>query len=278
MNIEYTTPSLPQKKRFLPKIVLVLLFLLLIPTTLVIIGSQKRKQPTGNLISPLPQGQLSQASPTPTPTKTLIELTSFSQTYLDKAITLSLNTPQSEIDKKQIINYLEQSLDYSNQAVLTYPQQAHAYLLRAKVLTSISQTNPDALTQAKNDLETAEQLAQGQAVSLPEKINPLEVIPSQQASLPQNLIIASPQQSKQTSISDQNDSNTNINTVTLPAGQTQLEITDPQVTSSSYIYLIPQEKTNQTVFVESKKNGSFTISTNQPLQVDLSLDYWLINH
>ena len=280
MIIEYTNTIHHKKKRFLPTILIVLSFLLLIPATLIFIGKQSKKDPTGNFLSPLPQGELTQASPSPTPesNKTLVELVGFSQSYLNKAVSLSLTTPQSQSDKQQIISYLEQSLDYSNQAVLTYPQEPQTYLLRAQVLTSISQTNPNALIQAKKDLETAQQLANNQPVSLPQNINPLDVLPSQQANLPQDLIIASPQQENTASISAQNNSNAITNTVTLPIGQTQLEITNSQITPDSYIYIIPQTKTNQVIFVASKKDGSFTLTTNKPFDTNISLDYWIINH
>lgn len=280
MIIEYTNTTNPKKKRFLPTVLIVLSFLLLIPATLIFIGKQNKKDPTGNYLSPLPQGELAQTTPTPTPenSKTLVELVSFSQAYLNKAISLSLITPQTQSDKQQIISYLEQSLDYSNQAVLTYPQEPQTYLLRAQVLTSISQTNPDALIQAEKDIKTAQQLANNQPVSLPQNINPLDVLPSQQASLPQDLIIASPQQENTASISTQNNSNAITTTTILPAGQIQLEINNSQITSDSYIYIIPQTKTNQTIFVASKKDGSFTLATNKPFDTDISLDYWIINH
>ncbi len=280
MIIEYTNTIHHKRKPLLPTILIILAFLILIPTTLIFIGKQNEKDPTGNFLSPLPQGEIAQITPSPTPEniKTLAELVSFSQNYLNKAISLSLTIPQTQTDKEQIISYLKQSLDFSNQAVLTYSQEPQTYLLRAQILTSISQTNPDALIQAEKDLETAQQLANGQQVSLPQSINPLDILPSQQASLPQDLIIASPQQEDTTSISAQNNSNAITTTTILPAGQTQLEITNPQITPDSYIYLIPQTKTNQIISVASKKEGSFTLTTNKPFDADISLDYWIINH
>lgn len=280
MNIEYTNTIHHKKRHFPSTILIILAFLILIPTTLILIGRRNSKTPTGNFLSPLPQGEIAQTTPSPTPenTKTLAELVGFSQTYLNKAISLSLITPQTQSDKQQIISYLEQSLDYSNQAVLTYSQEPQTYLLRAQVLTSISQTNPDALIQAEEDLKTAQQLANGQPVSLPQNVNLLDILPSQQANLPQDLIIASPQQEDTATISAQNNSNAITTTTILPAGQTQLEITNSQITPDSYIYIIPQTKINQIISVASKKDGSFTLTTNKPFDTDISLDYWIINH
>ena len=172
MFIEYTNTIHPRKKRFFPTILIVLGLLLLIPTTLILIGHQNKKDPTGNYLSPLPEGQLTQTNSTSEETMTLTDLINLSQ----------------------------------------------------------------------------------------------------------NLIVASPQQQNISTASAKNSSNTNIVTITLPAGQTQLEITDPQITTNSYIYIIPQTKTNQVIYVSSRKEGSFTISTNKPFNYKIDLDYWVINH
>jgi len=172
MFIEYTNNIHPHKKHFFPTVIIVLGLLLLIPTTLILIGRQSKKDPTGNYLSPLPEGQLTQTNPTPEKTITLTDLINLSQ----------------------------------------------------------------------------------------------------------NLIVASPQQQDTSTSSAENKSNTSVITITLPAGQTQLEITDPQATTNSYIYLIPQTKTNQVIYVSSRKDGSFTISTNKPFDNNISLDYWVINH
>jgi len=281
MHIQHTNTTgkkLFSKKTF-STIALGLFLLSLLPLGLVLLGAFS--QPTGNHLSPLPQGQLTQASPTITPTnttKTTTELVSLSQSYLNKAINLSQHTPQSDSDKQTIISHLEQSLDYSNQAVLSQPNNPQVYLLRAQILTSISQTNPLALDQAQQDLETASQLANGQQVSLPQTINPFDLLPSQQASLPQDLIVAAPQTATSSSTTTDNSSNASTTSITLPAGQTQLQVDDPQVQTDSYIYLIPQQKTNQPVYVSSKSNSSFTVTTNKPLDQDLVIDYWIINH
>lgn len=281
MHIQHTNTTSKKilSKKTFSTIALGLFLLSLFPLGLILLGSFS--QPTGNHLSPLPQGQLTQASPTITPTsstKTTTELVSLSQSYLNKAINLSQNTPQSDADKQSIISYLEQSLDYSNQAILSQPNNPQVYLLRAQILTSISQTNPLALNQAQQDLETASQLANGQPVDLPQTINPLDLLPSQQASLPQNLIVAAPQTATSSSATTDNTSNALTQSVTLPAGQDQIQVDDSQVQTDSYIYLIPQQKTNQPVYVSSKSTDNFTITTNQPLDQDLIIDYWIINH
>jgi len=165
MIIEHTNTIHHKKKSLLPTVLIILGFLLLIPTTLIFIGKQNKKEPTGNYLSPLPQGEITQTTTTPSP---------------------QINTPQ-------------------------------------------------------------------------------------------DITIASPQQENTASVSAENDSNATTTTVTLFAGQTQLEITNPQITPDSYIYIIPHTKTNQTISVSSKKEGSFILTTNKPFDTDISLDYLVIN-
>lgn len=282
MHIEQTTNQKTTifKKKILPFLSITLVIITLIPLSLILIGSFSK--PTGNYLSPLPQGELAQATttltPNPTPTKNITELITLSQGFLNKAVSLSQQTPQTDSNKQQIISFLEQSLDYSNKAVLTQPNNPQTYLLRAQILTSIGQTNPQAIYRAEEDLEMAQKLANGQSVSLPQSINPLDILPSRQASLTQDLIVAAPQESSSSTASAENSSNATTTSVTLLAGQTQLQVSSSKITPSSYIYLIPQQKTNQPVYISSKTTGSFTISTNKPLNTNITIDYWIINH
>lgn len=274
MNIEYTNTVQSHKKRLFPTIIMVLGFLLLIPTTLILIGQQNKKDPTGNYLSPLPQGQLSQTIPTPEETIPLSKLISLSQDHLNQATSLSSITPQTQLNKQEIVSQLQKSLDYSNLAVSSYPQNPQAYLLRAQILTSISRTNPEALLLAKSDLQNAEQLnTTGETAT-----SSGEIILSDLLSPSQNLIIASPQQADLSTISIENNSNANMSTIILPAGQTQLEITNPLAATNSYIYIVPQTKTNQVIYVSSRQEGSFILETNKPFDTDISLDYWIINY
>lgn len=158
MTIEYTNKINQKRSPFLRTILIVFTFLLLIPTSLIFIGKQAKKDPTGDYLSPLPQGEITQK-------------------------------------------------DTSS-----------------------------------------------------------------------NLTIASPEQEEEISISTEGKSNAITITTTLPAGKTELEIINSQITPRSYIYIIPHTKINQTISATSKKEGSFTLTTNEPFDTDISLDYWIINY
>jgi hypothetical protein len=67
MTIEFTNAVAPKAHSAIPvAIIVVSSIFFFIPTTLIILGYLS-SQPTGSLISPLPQGVVSQASPTPAP-------------------------------------------------------------------------------------------------------------------------------------------------------------------------------------------------------------------
>jgi hypothetical protein len=77
-------------------------------------------------------------------------------------------------------------------------------------------------------------------------------------------------------------SNATAGTVTLPAGKTELAIYNPQVTSSSMVYLTPNGSTqNQVIYVKNKNIGdsvpSFTVGIDSTLPSDLSINWWIIN-
>jgi hypothetical protein len=90
-------------------------------------------------------------------------------------------------------------------------------------------------------------------------------------------------------------SNATVGTVTLAAGQTEVTLNNSQITSSSMVYLTPTGSTNnQVVYLKSKfvsptpsviasdsaaisLPSSFTIAIDQPLDHDITVNWWLIN-
>ena len=248
-------------------------------TTITVIGSTNTN-PTGTYLSPLPKGELAQATPSPTPTpdtKTTPELINLAQNYLDKAFQLASTTNQTLEQKNQIIANLDQSLSFTTQAINQDPRNPKGYILRAQILTAVSNQNPSALAQAQKDLELAQSLSQGQPITLPETINPLNLLPDQQALANVDLILAAPEDATNSTASSQISSNSFTTQVILPASQPELLVEDQRITSDSYIYLIPENSSNISVFVKSKSQGQFTISTPTKSDIDISVNYYIIN-
>jgi hypothetical protein len=245
-------------------------------TTITVIGSSSRT-PTGTYLSPLPTGEIAQATPTPEPVKTTPELINLAQNYLDKAFTLAKTHNQTQEQKAKILENLDQSLSLTTQAISQDPRNPNGYVLRAQILTAVSNSNPSALAQAQKDLETAQGLSQGQPITLPETINPLNLLPDQQALASSDLILAAPENATESTASGEVASNSFTTKVTIAAGQTELLVTDARITPDSYIYLIPETKTNASIFVKSKGNGKFTLATSTNNPLDLTISYYIIN-
>lgn len=253
-----------------------------IVTTIAAIGSGSRT-PTGTYLSPIPKGELAQVTPNPTPTgaepiKTTPELINLAQNYLNKAFDLAKTPNQTPEQKDTIMANIDQSLSLATQAISQDPRNPNGYVLRAQILTAVSSKNPNALTQAQKDLETAQDLSQGQPITLPETVNPLNLLPDQQALASSDLILAAPLPGQV--LPEQNldvASNTFSTQITIPAGQTEVPVTDQRISGTSYIYLIPTTKTNNSVFVKSKGQGQFVLSTSTPSNIDLIINYYIIN-
>jgi len=266
-------------------------------TTIAAIGSGG-KTPTGTYLSPLPTGELAQGPSSdsgrstaedssdvgPVEQKSTPELINLAQNYLNKAFTLAKTPPaQTPEQKQKIIENLDQSLNLTTQAIGQDPRNPNGYVLRAQILTAISNTNPSALAQAQKDLELAQSLSQGQPVTLPESINPINLLPDQQALTSSDLILAAPSGlpggdgTSSPEVATEQTSNSFTTTATLTAGQTELVINDQRITPTSYIYLIPETKTNASVFVKSKTTGQFTISASTPSKTDLTINYYIIH-
>jgi hypothetical protein len=251
-------------------------------TTITVIGQNSQKNPTGTYLSPLPTGELAQenqpnpATPTAQALKTTPELINLAQNYLDKAFTLAKASNQTEDQKSQIMQNLDQSLSFTTQAINQEPRNPNPYILRAQILTAVSNTNPSALAQAQKDLETAQGLSQGQPITLPESINPLNLLPDQQAIASSDLILAAPQDAVASTVSGELNSNSFTTTALVPAGETEVLIKDSRITSTSYIYLIPESQTNASLFVKAKGQGQFTLAVSTPSDIDLTINYYII--
>lgn len=237
----------------------------------------RTSRPSGTYLSPQPGNMLTQAVPTPTPTVSPQEAILSAQAFLEKAITLSQKTPQTEDDKNQIVAYLNEGLHYANSAVTIAPQLPQSYLIRARVLSSSTTIRPDALQLAQQDLEVAQRLSGGQKVDLPTRVDLLEITPPEQASLDQDIIIAAPDEGNTASSSADTDSNVHKNQSVIKKGSTEVKITDPSILPDSYIYLISSDKDNHVLFVKSKSAGNAVISLDSSAKQDVHFEYWVIN-
>lgn len=233
-------------------------------------------RPTGSLLSPLPKGEVASAQ-TPPSNLNFAETINLAQNYLNKAYELARNQNQTEDDKKAIFTSLNESLKQVTSAINLSPRNPTGYLLRAQIFTTISKVNPDAVALAKQDLDVAQQLSSGKDVSLPPAVNPINLLPEEQAASISSFLIASPQEESTASGELDTQTNASQKRVVLPANQIEIVVNDPLVKPDSYIYLLPVTATNNPVYVKTKTDGSFTIATTSPSTSNQAIDYYLIN-
>lgn len=92
------------------------------------------------------------------------------------------------------------------------------------------------------------------------------------------LIIAQSNTPEIASTSAQFSTNATAGTITLPAGKTELIISNNKISANSMVYLTPVGSTNnQVVYVKNKNINSFTISIDNPLEKDIQINWWIIN-
>jgi hypothetical protein len=73
-------------------------------------------------------------------------------------------------------------------------------------------------------------------------------------------------------------SNATVGTITIAAGQTEVSVTNSQLTASSMVYLTPNGSTqNQVPYLKNKSGDTFTVAIDQPLDHDVNINWWLIN-
>lgn len=239
----------------------------------------KNDKPTGTMLSPLPVGEQAADQITPTPVALNFDQSvNLAQNYLNKAFDLSRNQNQSEADKKAIITSLNQSLTQATNSINLAPNKPEGYILRAQVLTAISKINPKAAGLAKQDLELAAKLANDKNIVLPKPINPVNLLPDEQAASISSVFIAAPNEGSTPSAeSAGTSSNANQKRFILPAGQIEMTINDSLVKADSFIYLIPVDNHNLLVNLKSKSVGNFTIAVDSAATQDISVDYFIIN-
>lgn len=251
--------------------------LMIVPIAIAL-GSNTK--PTGTYLSPLPENKLASTEVNTNRTDvqkqiSIEEAILSSQAFLEKAVSVSKKTPQTEQDQQEIVSLLNQGLDLANRAVGISPNSPQAYLMRARILASSSNIRKDATILAQKDLEIAQALSNGQPVTLPTEIDLLKFTPTQQAQVGSQLVIASPEESSTTEASGSAKSNTQKSQATIAKGKGEITINSQAITIDSYVYLIPKDK-NNIVYLKNKSEGKITVATDT-LTSDVAFEYWIVN-
>ncbi len=196
------------------------------------------------------------------------------------------------------LNFNSNNLDAKILLAKTYTQLGQvdkAINLLADVKTKLVASNNPLLKQVDNQLVLLKKLNRAnQAIASKNKIKIITVaptaspviktgsksvnfsqIPAKQA-LAKTLIIAQPQIASQAILSHK-ESNALVGQVVFPKNSQEIKVKNKLVGPNSKIITAIKEKTNQIIFVKSKAEGSFTLSSTSPLPKSLTVAYWIVN-
>jgi len=173
-----------------------------------------------------------------------------------------------------------------NQAVASYqtlvsllPQDSQEIEVIRQEITSLEKL----LSQAKTS-QGSELFLTGEPTPKPKNIPAdINLLPQEQASLPENLVIASPQEKNDTQQGQEFDLNASAGEAIVIAGKTETVIYNNNLTENKKINLVPQgEMSNQVLYVTSKVTNPdsgtpyFIVSLSKPLSQDLTFMWWII--
>jgi len=111
----------------------------------------------------------------------------------------------------------------------------------------------------------------------------IELLPQEQAALPQNLIIAAPTEQNDQIQNSQIDLNATAGEATLPAGEKEIKITNNNIDDQKQIYIAPKgDIQNRILYIKTKNTNSekkyFVVAVNKPLDQGIQFKWWIINN
>ncbi|KUK82585.1 MAG: hypothetical protein XD98_0551 [Microgenomates bacterium 39_6] len=162
------------------------------------------------------------------------------------------------------------------------PQDSQEQITIKQEITSLEKLLAQAKTSQSSNLFLADEPTpkNPEPKNIPADIN---LLPQEQASLPENLVIASPQEENNRQQDQELDLNASAGEAIIAAGKTEITIYNHNLTDNKKINLVPQEETdNQILYVKSKNTNPddgipyFVVSLSQPLSQDLAFKWWII--
>ncbi len=173
-----------------------------------------------------------------------------------------------------------------NQAVASYQTLASLLPQDSQEIEVIKQeiANLEKLLSQAKISQGSELFLAGEPTPEPKNIPAdINLLPQEQASLPENLVIASPQEKNDTQQEQEFNLNAFAGEAIIIAGKTETIIYNNNLTEDKKINLVPQgEMSNQILYVKSKVTNPdsgapyFIVSLSKPLSQDLTLMWWII--
>lgn len=189
--------------------------------------------------------------------------------YLTATINLDPTTAQNFYD----LAHLQQQIGLIPQAISTYdrlltivsdPAQKQAVTAEETALEKLVSQNP--------------QLAKTAAsVSVAPTVSPSPAGPLIQADAGTGLIIAAPETSSKVTVNNLSTSNSLAGDGTIPAGSTQIILTNQNLSASSQILITPVSgPKNVNLQLLSRSGHTFTVSLDSPAAQDVTFKWWIV--
>ena len=214
----------------------------------------------------------------PTQTSSYSYELSLAQGFLQKAVQLSnANQPQSEEDKAQIVEYLNQALLASNRAVQLDPLDHRAFTIRARIYKATSVMKPENAALADADLAKAKELG-APDTSIQNEAPALEQLPTQTAQSPIQALIAAPESSASAETSSTISSNSTSGKATIYKDLEAVFVSAPQTKADSTITAeILGEAYNLQTYIKNKRDQEgFTIGLTGPAPKDIQISWTIV--
>lgn len=222
--------------------------------------------------------QRAQLASAPTQDKGVDYELSLSSGFLRKAIQFSNSTVnQTAEDKNRIISLLNQALEAANRAIQNAPNDARAYTTRGRVYQATSVVKPEMKTMADADFAKAKELGAATPTAPAAPNNPMELLPTEQASAPQTAMIGAPNGAVKQTVSSETADNTNKGKITLQSGQKEKFVSFPGLKQDTKVYVQAEGDSPATFFVKNKQAGKgFTIAATEEVTAPTIVTWWEI--
>jgi len=225
--------------------------------------------------------QAAQAEPIASPASQTFEYEiSLANGFLKKAVNLSnASEVQTPKEKEMIIVLLNQALEAANRAIGINPNDPSGYTSRGHIYQTTSAIKPEMKQLADQDFAHATSLGASNPTQVAPVKNPMELLPTEQATGTSAAMIAEPQNGKtKETVQGETEKNATRGTVMFEAGKTEVFVPYTQVKDTTQLYVNAEKNPeNLTLYVKNKEAGrGFTVASTVAPNSPLDITWWEI--
>ncbi len=199
--------------------------------------------------------------------------------FLKKAVDLSnASATQTVEEKDMIVLLLNQALEAANRAIAMDPNNPAGYTSRGRIYQTTSVVKPEMQQLAEQDFTKATALGSLNPTQAASTKNPMELLPTEQATGTSTAMIAGPEDKTQKTVSGEAEKNAKRGTIMLDSGKSEVFVSYTQVKDTTQLYVTAEKNPeNLTIYVKNKQAGiGFTVATTSATSSPLDITWWEI--